>query len=244
MSVLCTEREGLQARVGIDYFGHPFAVREYFRPGREGSGPDGYLVEQSPHSTVRPHFHVVDQFQVIVHGDGTLGGKFVRPVTAHYADAYTGYGPIIAGVSGLHYFTLRPSHDGGAQYLPESKSEQRHVPGGRRHRLASHTSQLDSNGMRAVTGVEWRRVFPEEPDGPLGFEVVAGPDSDIAVDTAAFGQYVLTLAGELVVDEVVAGPLSCLYFDPGEGPPVLRTDGRGAQLLVLRFPPPRGEAGA
>ena len=35
--------------------------------------PQALLVEQSPNSVVPPHFHGIDQFQVVVNGSGMLG---------------------------------------------------------------------------------------------------------------------------------------------------------------------------
>ena len=70
-----------------DYFGSP---------GRVTAEPQGFLVER-PYANARidPHFHDIDQFQVIVAGDGHIGKKEVRAVTFQYADAFTPYGPIV-----------------------------------------------------------------------------------------------------------------------------------------------------
>src|SRR5262245_18405605 len=76
--------------------------------------PQGFLVDvHQPDYVIKPHFHLVDQFQVIVSGGGTFGRH--HPITAgslHYADAYTPYGPIVAGEKGLAFFTLRARADG------------------------------------------------------------------------------------------------------------------------------------
>ena len=53
-------------------------------------GPQGFLVDLSePGATVEPHFHDVDQFQIIVRGGGKLGSSDAKPVCFHYADAYS-----------------------------------------------------------------------------------------------------------------------------------------------------------
>src|SRR6201985_3403044 len=122
----------------------PFEVRE----------PQAFLVEQEAGAMVAPHFHYVDQFQVIVSGDGILGRHPVKPLTVHFAGAHTGYGPIIPGSNGLSYFTFRASADGtGAQYLPAASSRMR--KGQRRNLVAEHLpvsspAQLTSRQQNAI----------------------------------------------------------------------------------------------
>ena len=55
----------------------------------------------------RPHFHQADQFQVVVAGHGMLGDREFSDGAVHYTDAYSAYGPIVAGKSGIWWFTLR-----------------------------------------------------------------------------------------------------------------------------------------
>jgi hypothetical protein len=64
-----------------DYFGSPGIV---------DAQPQAFLVEL-PYAGARvnPHFHDIDQFQVIVAGDGRIGKKLLAPITFQYADAYT-----------------------------------------------------------------------------------------------------------------------------------------------------------
>src|SRR3546814_2657233 len=44
-------------------------------------------------------------------------------ITIHYAGAFTGYGPLIAGPEGLSYFTIRSIHEEGANILPHAASQ-------------------------------------------------------------------------------------------------------------------------
>lgn len=81
--------------------------------------PQILLVEQSPRAELLPHYHASDQFQIFIEGEGRLGKHDVRPVSIHYTNRYTGYGPLIANNGGIQYFVLRPSFDvlGLGQYL-------------------------------------------------------------------------------------------------------------------------------
>src|ERR1700742_2225242 len=114
------------------------APPEYSEPQpSEIREPQAFLVEQEAGATVAPHFHFVDQFQVIVSGDGILGRHPVSPLTVHFPGAHTGYGPIIPGEKGLSYFTFRASADEtGAQYLPAASARMR--KGQRRNLVAEH----------------------------------------------------------------------------------------------------------
>ena len=81
--------------------------------------PTASFVAQLPHTVIPSHFHAVNQFQVVVDGQGTLGKRAVHPRTVHYTNGYTGYGPLCAGVAGLAFFTFRNRWDaGGARYFP------------------------------------------------------------------------------------------------------------------------------
>src|SRR4051794_7212480 len=73
---------------------------EHWKPDDPSVYPMAYLVEQTPNSVTRAHFHRADQFQLFVAGGGQIEGKPVQPVTLHFAAAYSAYGPILAGPEG------------------------------------------------------------------------------------------------------------------------------------------------
>src|SRR5690348_15756454 len=59
--------------------------------------PMAFLVEKQPGAVTPPHFHQADQFQVVVAGRGRLGDDEFSDGAVHYTDAYSAYGPILAG---------------------------------------------------------------------------------------------------------------------------------------------------
>ena len=101
-----------------------FLMSDYLGGHSDGSDDGGfqaYLVGQKA-PVLRPHYHEVDQFQVVLDGDGRLGRHAIGSGTVHYSDAYTVYGPIFAdGPDGLSYFTLRLDPAVGLNYMPESR---------------------------------------------------------------------------------------------------------------------------
>ena len=96
-----------------DYIGTPGEIEDL---------PQAFLVVR-PYANARiePHFHDVDQFQIVVAGDGRIGKKAVRPITFQYADAFTPYGPIVARDDGISFFTLRNFASGGHWSMPGNK---------------------------------------------------------------------------------------------------------------------------
>src|SRR3954470_14747220 len=55
------------------------------------------LNEQDAGRVSSTHFHIVDQFQVVLDGGGTIGRHQLAPYGVHFTRAYTPYGPLIAG---------------------------------------------------------------------------------------------------------------------------------------------------
>ncbi|MET7992219.1 hypothetical protein ABZU76_15060 [Amycolatopsis sp. NPDC005232] len=92
-------------------------------------GPQVFLVHQAAGDITAPHYHAVPQFQVFTTGEGRFGRSSVTTPAIHYADAWTSYGPIIAGERGIDYFTARVHADVGAKYMPESRKLKPHRSG-------------------------------------------------------------------------------------------------------------------
>lgn len=193
--------------------------------------PMAFLVEQPPGSIVQSHFHAADQFQVVVAGGGHLGRHPVRPVTVHYTNAHTAYGPITAGEAGLHYFTLRNGYDPGARYVAQEAAALKAIPG--RTPWQTTTAPIDpapvSEGpARCMEMLEpradglgaWRHILP--PGAAL-----TGPDPALGM-----GQFWVVTAGEL--DGMP--PLSLIFVNPDEAPRTAIAGPQGAELLILQYP--------
>jgi hypothetical protein len=124
-------------------------------------GAQVFLVEQEPHTVALPHFHFQDEFQVFVGGDGTLGRHPVRPITVHYANRHTGYGPITAGNDGVAYMTLRARLDLGAHFLPESRRLMADVP--RRNLHGAPLEPADADALRKLEAPSLEALLPAQP---------------------------------------------------------------------------------
>jgi hypothetical protein len=50
-------------------------------PPEDAVAPQAFLVEQDPGTVIEPHFHLENEFQVMVGGSGSLGRHVVEPVS-------------------------------------------------------------------------------------------------------------------------------------------------------------------
>jgi hypothetical protein len=192
--------------------------------------PDAYIVEQGPHVSGPPHFHLQNEFQVVMSGAGLLGRTPVQPYYVHYAGAYSPYGPIDAGPEGLSYFTLRNRYDAGAINMPENREQLR--AGKRKPRARSSA---------IATGAA-RTVFAPEPDGlaALLYHVPAGVSVDALDPATGGGQFWIVLEGELRGGDGALLPRhSCAFVSSDEAAPRIRAGAGPADVLLVQFPEER-----
>jgi hypothetical protein len=197
-------------------------------------GPTCYLIEQEPDTTILPHFHRANQFQIFVAGHGRLGKQAFRPLTVHYTGAYTLYGPIIAQEDGVHYFTVRDAFDPGARWMPESRAEMPRVP--RRH-MMSEPLDLENVAVGTNDTVESVALGPE-PDGLGALHVKLGAHARWLADgkAGAAGKFLLLLKGDATLQDRSLTSYGCVHLDPKDDEVELSAGDQGAQLLVLTFP--------
>jgi hypothetical protein len=214
--------------------------------GKQGDGevkehqPQAFLIEMSANEVIVPHFHAVDQFQVFVAGSGSLGRnkEAAQPLSVHYADHHTGYGPINAGPQGYSYFTLRAKSDAGAVYLHNPGYREKLKPSRKRHGVAGVTLSTEPVLME-LKEVKIEPLMKELDSGDgLGVTLIrmgpgmshAGPDP-----AATGGQYYLVANGSL---ELAAGTYpawSPVFVAKSDEPLTLRAGPKGLEVLLLQF---------
>jgi hypothetical protein len=173
--------------------------RDYYRKtSGVDFGPEGFLVDLPPAKGVRPHFHPVDQFQVMF-GDGTATyGREVMPhVLVHYTDGNTVYGPFASAAQRLQFFTLRAEPTGVTSFMPESRGD---LPPNLRgdHRLADIDALL-AVPLPSAGEVTLTQLFGGELDRSGAALLSAGPSAAVALPPAATpGRYCVVVAGHLV----------------------------------------------
>ena len=229
-------------------------VEEYERKGGIGrrhnffgergtidSNPQGFMVERPyPNALINPHFHDVDQFQVVVDGSGTIGKRPVKPIAFHYADAYTPYGPIKGDEGGLSFFTLRNCASGGHWAMPGNKQ---HMPG----RAGRNIAQLFDTD---ISGLKENEIKTENLIEPFDdtLQVVAyhlGPNAETdAIASDGGGQYHVVGSGFLLDGEKELPPKSLIRVDRGEAPAHYKAGPEGASVLCMQYPAPTERPGS
>ena len=185
-------------------------------------------MQLGPWGQVLPHFHIADQYQVFVNGSGTFGKSAIGPLSVHYADRYTPYGPIRINGEGLSWYTVRLARDPGAAYLPEARPLQAEKPG----RTITHSADLPPvlDSRRQIP------VMERHPDGVgARLEVVPqGESISLAAPAGIGGEIHILLRGSIEAGGEAWGRQTCLHLVPGDSWSG-KAGADGALILVLGF---------
>lgn len=208
-------------------------------PAQTGAAPQAFLATQTAQWVLPTHYHRQDQFQVIVAGTGTLGRHALHPLSVHFASRESGYGPIVAGVQGLQYLTLRAVTDPGAWYLPESRQRMiKGLPKVQRHGGPLHVSTEQELSARGASQIE--TVLAPDASGLAGWLVRLGPGSSLPEPTheGGGGRFLVVVAGHLTLDgkSLRARAHGCAFASQDEPPLHLTAGSEGAEILVLQCP--------
>jgi hypothetical protein len=194
---------------------------------RDVDAPQVFLVDMiDPNSRIKPHFHGVDQFQLVVRGSGSLGKKPVQPGSFHYADAWQPYGPLTAGADGLAYLTIRARHDSGAHYMPGGG---RHREGTPRRPHFVEPVDVSSPESRTIVGPTDDRLRVAR------VSIGAGEQATFTADADSGGEIGVVLGGSLSFEGATYGQWSCFSLSAGQRCE-LEAGVDGADLLELQFP--------
>ncbi len=201
-------------------------------------GEQAFLVEQDPNWVTPSHFHVEQQFQVIVNGHGTIGRHAVKPLCVHYAAPQTAYGPIVAGPEGVSYLTLRKSGDTGAWYLHKPGSRERLQPGLKREQQHGAPEGLvDAAALAGLASSEVETLIAPRDDGLAAHlvRIAPGQSHTLTAAQAHGGRFYVVTKGST---EIAGGqaPSLAVAFASADEQPTLRAGEVGAEVLVLQFP--------
>ncbi|MBM3489313.1 MAG: hypothetical protein FJX68_02515 [Alphaproteobacteria bacterium] len=234
-------------RKTVEVNGRPYVISEYvgqspkrgrYVEGADAEGnsrrPQGFLVEQPAGAVTPPHFHEVDQFQVVVEGAARFGKHPAPPLSVHYASGHTPYGPVAAGADGVVYYTLRAGWDPGAKYMPAQRDKLRPPP--RRARFAQ-AAPVAAPSLAGRLGVQTETLMTPEADGLAAWRLLAGPGAMLAPPAPlGGGQYIVVVEGDFARAGETFGKRACLFLEPGEAPLDGVVGEQGLDLLVLQLP--------
>lgn len=214
-----------------------YAWRTEFIPhGGVPGAPNAFLAEGTPGRVIRPHFHEVDQFQVIVSGGGVLGKHGLAIHAVHFSRAHTPYGPLTADHRGLGFLTLRAHWDKGAQYLPDSREKLRNVKDRTPWQV---TERPNFDGSGAVSLHAFSQIRDDK--GLAAYSLKLEPRAEtLAPDpSGGDGQYVIITKGSLAHEGADRKAITIAFLKPDEAPLRLVAGAEGLEALVLNYPRPR-----
>jgi hypothetical protein len=218
--------------------GFSFHRSEWMQSGRDPVlSPTVFLVEQPPGSALPAHFHMQNQFQVVKEGRGTLGPHAIGPGSVHYAGAFTGYGPLVAGPEGLSYFTIRAVFESGANFIAEG-GRRNMRPGPKRHAQGPVHEPLAARQLMDL-GAPARVQLIEAGDDELeAFAWQLPPSAPLPIATPrGSGQFQLVLSGELHAGGCVLDAWESRFLSVDERDVAgCRAGPHGLHLLVLQMP--------
>ena len=195
--------------------------------------PVAFLAEGTPHRVIKPHFHEVDQFQVIVSGGGVIGKHDLSLNAVHFSRAHTPYGPLTGDHRGVGFLTLRAHWDPGAQYLPASKEKLLRAP----NRKPWQQTELPKFEGNADINLH---TFSEIRDerGLAAYSLKLKPGAQTAGPDASNGngQYIIVTNGSLNYQGKEYKAISIGFTQPDEGYFPIVAGADGVEALVLNFP--------
>ena len=214
-----------------DYLGQP-------GDGTLKNEPQAFLIEMQANETIMPHFHEVDQYQVFVSGNGSVGRSPHGVLAVHYADHHTGYGPIVAGPLGYSYFTLRAKSDPGAHYLHKPGYREALKPSAKRHGVADGIPLSTEPVLMDRKALAVEKLLPELEGGGRSVALIRmGPGMDHTGPDPreSGGQYYLVLNGSLEFGATSYSKWSTVFLTPEDAPLAFKAGPKGLEALVLQF---------
>ncbi|MGE0797401.1 MAG: rubredoxin [Lautropia sp.] len=199
--------------------------------------PQAYLIENSPDMTIASHFHDVDQFQIFVRGEGSLGRTAVAPISVHFARAFTTYGPIESRGEGLAWMTLRPRRDLGAKMIDTHRETlERNIA--RKPWQTTIPARFPVPGTASGAGRSAEVLKGDYGLSAIAFVLLPGEIATASDPSASPCQYILVTRGSLIHEGTERPALTVVHVPPTDAAFQLRAGPQGLECLVLDFPDP------
>lgn len=217
---------------GLQYYRHDYFVKH----DDLERCPQSYLIKQLPNITNPMHFHTQNQFQVFISGSGRFGRHTIAPYVVHYAGAYTGYGPIVAGVQGLDYLTLRSSRDLGAKFLPAQRTLLKKGP---KHHYTSEALLADDCGILEQleqTTFTWAHHDTSTQLGIGVLKMPPGAQFEVPVAEQSAGVFLVVMQGSVDLNGEPLRHHENAFIPSAGTPNTLLTGLQAVQILVLQMP--------
>ena len=220
-----------QIEVGTDIY----YKSEWLESGQDPLlSPTIFLVEQPPKTNLPGHFHGENQFQVFVQGAGRIGTHEIGPISVHYAGAYTGYGPLIAGPEGVFYFTIRAVYEIGMMRATDASKM---VRGPKRQCVSEQITPTKPAALARVLSVESEDLIAMQPDGIAARVLRLPPDGQAhgIEPSSGGGQFYIVLGGELLHGGKTLQHWESLFVSNDEQAVSIKAGRGGLEVLCLQM---------
>ncbi len=202
--------------------------------------PHASMNGHSGKKTGGAHFHMRDQFQVVVEGEFKLGRHELSPYCIHFSRAYTPYGPLVPKNGGEYSFIVMRAHlDKGAQYISDQMDQLRAVPDRQPWQVSSRVN-FPVPQSRAGLGDVALQAVPDVKDdqGLAAYTLIMKPDATTNAPDPAHGdgQYLVVVKGSLWHDNKEHKSYTLVFIKPEDGPYQIHAGAEGLEAIVLNFP--------
>ncbi len=210
-------------------------------PKEQHDLPQAFLIDTTAGRRLPTHFHEVDQFQVVVEGDGRLAQHQLAKSGVHFARAFTPYGAITMGSEGLSFMTLRARRDPGkAQFIPERLGRLEEVKDRQPWQVTSmpkFRSEPNGPALDPIAGLQ-------NEQGLAGWSLTLAPGTMAALPSPSTsdGQFLVVLEGSLIQNGMPYASPSVAYVAPDEPDMTAVAGPEGLKAVVLNFPIPSAGA--
>ena len=230
-----------------EVFGTDITTYRTTYTGQVEGEPQIVLVQQPlPESVLPTHYHASDQFQLFLDGDGKLGSHALHPVSIHYTNRFTGYGPLVAGEHGVDYYVLRPKADplGPGQYIfkTETRDYLKLQKNQKRTFVVDALEILSEQSLSELNNPEVKELFSVADDAPdagiLAQELRIGPNQNFCCHDplTGGGQVLFVLQGELTHEGIPLASRGAVAASRGDAAISFITGRQGVQALLMQYP--------
>jgi rubredoxin len=207
---------------------------DFMRPpnGDQLGEPVAFIAESTPNRVQETHYHIVEQYQVIISGGGTIGRHPLKRLQVHYSRPFTPYA-IVADSQGCSFLTLRPDFDTGAQQFPDAKKKLKLVPN-RKPWQMTEMPKFEDKGDVYVHA--FSKIKDENGLASYSIKLKPGARTKAADPKTGGGQFIAITRGSLIYQGKDHKAITIIWVGRDEEPFELVAGAEGLEALVMGFP--------
>jgi hypothetical protein len=198
----------------------------------DDGGPEALRFRFDPTAAVYAHMHLTSQFQLLIAGgmDMPRGSMSLRPVSIHYTDHNTPYGPFSC-LPGHDMLVLHPK-SGGLISMAHIDARRKINLGARL--LVAHLQEAHWCAWPDMPGSRLQTLIPADM-GPEALALDLAPNMALPTAPATYGRYEVVLSGSVQSGGSVLTAPGFRHVRGDEAPAPLIAGPEGARLMLMSF---------